>query len=414
MDNISCTLILSNDTRQDMVSTIADLSIYGITVYNSIRELKRTDYDKSKRVVVIGKVSLDDVSDLRIYKDILDLDVYYLTNDDLLACLMKPLAKVFVLDYTHLDHNLLLSLFFNDQTILKKYALNSYAEKLTVKSIAERCVDSNDSDVSTLAKEYKLLRDFLDRKNKAEEILVEELNTLKSQLIGMYGTNESLSKEIDRLIIQYARHHNRLKDYKIIFSGDFYDVIDLSKYKKKPKIIYFKEYQDFIHLESFISTISNIIAIQKKSSFKVVRLHDSCDVTRINVAKSYDYLEVDGKFLVSQVISNDYILSYGNYVKLFDTILNSPLDYLIVVDCKKLDNTVMLGNYLKLNLCRNESAIEKLNLLEHSTIVNNSERVLSWDTYDRYGEFMEDNDLFAYLSSRPVMQRLSTMIDDLY
>lgn len=414
MNSVACTIILSNETRQDMVSTIADLSIYGISVYNSIREFRKLDLDKSNKVVVIGKISLDEISDLRIYKDILDLDIYYLTNDSLIATLMKPVAKVYLLDYTILDHNLLLSLFYNDTSILKKYALSSYAEKLTVDSLADKYVDSNDGGVSSLAKEYKLLRDYIEKKNKTEELLVTDITKLESQLIGMYSTNESLSNEIDRLIVQYVKHHNKLKDYKIIFTGDVYDIVDLSKYKEKPKIIYFKEYQDFLHLESFISTLSNIIKIQRKSSFKVIRLHDSCDIHRINVARSYDYLEVNGKFLASEVINSDYILSYGNYVKLFDLVLNSKLDFLIVIDCKKIDNVVLLGNYLKLNLCRNESTIQTLNLLEYSTIVNNSNRVLSWDTYEKYPEFIDDNDLFSYLSSRPIMKRLNSMLDDLY
>lgn len=414
MNSIACSIILSNETRQDMVTTIADLSIYNISVYNSIRELKKSDLEKSNRVVVLGKISLEVISDLRIYKDILDLDIYYITNDSLIASLMKPIASVFLLDYTKLDHNLLLSLFYKDTSIMKKYALSSYAEKITVDSVADKYVDAGDDNISMLAKEYKLLRGLLTEKTKSEELLVNEITKLESKLIGMYSTNDALSDEIDRLIVQYTRHHNKLKDYKIIFTGDLYDVIDLGKYKKKPKIIYFKEYQDFLHLESFISTLSNIIKVQKKASFKVVRLHDSCDLHRIKVAKTYDYLEVDGKFLASEVQCSDYILSYGNYVKLFDLILNSTLDYLIVIDCKKLDNVVFLGNYLKLNLCRNADTIETLNLLEYSTIVNNSDRVLSWDTYERYNEFMDYNDLFVFLSSRPVMKRLSTMIDDLY
>lgn len=414
MDSISCTLILSNDTRQDMISTIADLAIYNISVYNSIRELKKSDYERSNKIVVLGKIDVDSISDLKVYKDILNLDIYYLSNDRLLGSLMDSIAQVFILDYTRLDYNLLLSLFYKDSSIVNKYKLNAYSEKLTVNSLVDKFADSNDGNISLISKEYKVLRSFLEEKLRDEKLLVDQITKLQSQLVGMYSTNSSLSNEIDRLIVQYTKHHNKLKDYKIIFSGDFYDIIDLGKYKKKPRIVYFKEYQDFIHLESFISTLSNIIKIQKQCSFKVVRLHDSCDVHRINVAKTYDYLEVDGKFLASEVIENDYILSYGNYVKLFDLILNSPLDYLIVIDCKKIDNVIFLGNYLKMNLCRNESAIDILNLLEYSTIVNNSDRVLSWDTYDRYGEFMNDNDLFTFLSSRPVMQRLSSMLDDLY
>ena len=116
---------------------------------------------------------------------------------------------------------------------------------------------------------------------------------------------------------------------------------------------------------------------------------------------------------MSDVINNDYILSYGNYLKLFDTILTSHLDYLIVVDCKKFDNVVFIGDYLKLNLCRNYKDIQRLNLDVYNTIVNNHDCILSWDTYSRYNEFIKDSDRFTYLSSRPVMKKIYELINDI-
>ena len=372
MNNVLCTIILPNDTIGDMVSNIADLSIYNISVYNSIRELTKEDLAKSNRVVIVGKVALELVSDLKLHKRVLGLDMYYIGSDSLIGSIMSDFCEVYTLDYTRLDQSMLMSIFYKDKNVLNTYALTPYSTTLGTDKIAKNLEDSVDKTVSTVAKEYSLLRSALLDSRTVEKTLKDNIHKLESTLLGMYSTNEALVQEISRLVLQYSKHHNELKNYKIMFTEDIYDVVNLGEYKKKPKIIYFKEYTEFLHLESFIDVLSHMLKMQMKSSVKVVRLHDSFDVNRIRVAED-SYLTTDGKFLASDVITNDYILCYGNYLKLFDTILNSPLDYLIVVDCKKFDNVVLVGDYLKLNLCRNPKDMDKLGLAEYITVVNNSE-----------------------------------------
>lgn len=412
LNNVLCTVILPNESVGEMVTNVADLSIYSISVYNSIREITKEDLSKSNRVVVVGKISLDLVSDLKLYKHMLNLDMFYIGNDKLIGTIMSGFSEVYTLDYTRLDQSMLMSIFYKDKNILKTYALSPYSSNLGTDNIANNLIDSTDKSVSSLAKEYLLLRSAIEEKNQVEKSLVSEIHKLQSTLLGMYSTNESLVQEISRLVSQYSKHHNDLKNYKIMFTEDVYNIVNLSEYKKKPKVIYFKEYSEFLHLESFIDVLSNMLKLQMKSSVKVVRLHDSCDVSRIRVSEDL-YHTTDGKFLVSDVITNDYILCYGNYLKLFDTILNSPLDYLIVIDCKKFDNVVVVGEYLKFNLCRNRKDIAKLGLADYITISNNSDSILSWDTYDRYNEFEDKNLQFSYLSSRPVMRKLYELIEDI-
>lgn len=411
-NNIICTVILPNDSLNEMSSNIADLSIYNISVYNSIREMTREDLAKSSRVVIVGKLSVESLSDLKLYNSIWGLKMYYLGTDDVICSMMSEFCEVYTLDYTKLDQSMLMSIFYKDKNVTKTYGLNQYSPSTSTLNIANNLEGSQDKNISTLAKEYKLLREFLASTMDLNKLFKEDIHKLESTLLGLYSTNESLVQEIARLVTQYTEHHNELKNYKIMFTEDVYDVVNLGDYKKRPKVIYFKEYTEFLHLESFIDIFSNIVSLQMKSSVKVVRLHDSCDVNRIRIAED-NYLTTDGKFLASDIITNDYILCYGNYIKLFDTILNSPLDYLIVVDCKKFDNVVLVGDYLKMNLCRNEKDLDKLNLAEYVTIVNNSDSILSWDTYSRYKEFKSDNDRFVYLSSRPVMRKLFELIEDI-
>lgn len=413
INNISCTLILPNEVRSDILTNISDLSIYGISIYNDIREIRKSDLEKSKNVVIIGKVQLDMISDLKLYKKIFNLEMFFISMDDLMCNIMSEFCTSFNLDYSRLDYSLLVSVIFNDSAQMDNFKLRDLKPSVNSLRVAQEFVNDPNKPISNLAKDYLVLRESYLNKIELEKSLKTEISKIHSDVLGLTRTNESLMMEIVSLISQYSEHYTKLKDYKIFFTEDVYDIVNLSDYKKRPKVLYFKEYTEFLHFESFINTLCGILKYQLSSSFKVVRLHDSFDVHRIKILES-SYFTVNDKFIASDIINNDFILSYGNYIKLFDTILNTPLDYLVVIDCKKFDNLILVGEYLKLNLCRNSKDLYKLNLDPYTTIVNNElNNILSWDTYERYNEFIDQKDRFIYLSSRPVMKKLFDLICDI-
>ena len=407
----SCTIILPNEVRPNILTNISDLSIYGISIYNDIREITKSDVDRSNNVIVIGKVPLNSISDLKLYKEVFNLNLFFISEDSLMCSIMSDFCVSYNLDYSRLDYSLILSVIFNDTGSMDAYKLKDYKTQTDSLAMAKELVHEPEKNVSNLAKDFLVLRESYLEKLKVEKELKEEISRINSDLLGLTRTNESIMAEIVNLISQYNEHYNKLKDYKIFFTEDVYDTINLSKYKRLPKIIYFKEYSELIHFNSFINTLCDVIKSQGNSSFKLVRLHDSCDVHRIKTLED-SYFTINNKFIQSDVIVNDIILSYGNYVRLFDTIFNSTsLEYLIVVDCKKFDNVVFIGDYLRFNLCRNPNDLEKLGLTKYNTIVNNDpNNVMSWNTYDRYKEFINPADRFVYLSSRPVMKYLFSEI----
>lgn len=413
INSVSCTLILPNEVRSEILTNISDLSIYGISIYNNIREITEADINKSKNVVIVGKVKLDTISDLKLYKQVFGLDLYFISSDSLMCNIMSDFCNSFNLDYSRLDYSLLVSVIFNDSAEMDAFKLREFKPSLDSYKVAQNLIHEPEKSISNLAKDFLVLRESYLEKLETEKQLKEQISKINSDVLGLTRTNESLMQEIVSLISQYNEHYDKLKDYKIFFSEDVYDIVNLSDYKERPKIIYFKEYSEFLHFESFINTLCDMLKYQLSSSFKVIRLHDSCDVNRIRILE-HSYFTVNDKFMESDIIANDFILSYGNYIKLFDTVLNSPLDYVVVIDCKKFDNIVLVGDYLKLNLCRNPKDLVKLNLDQYSTIVNNDmNNILSWDTYDRYNEFINPKDRFIYLSSRPVMKKLFELICDI-
>lgn len=413
MTSANCTLILPNSVRPDITTDISDLSVYGVTIYNNIREITKSDITRSKNVILVGRVTLDSLSDLQLYKSEFDLNVYFISTDELMCLIMSSYAKVFMLDYSVIDHDMIMSVLYDDRASMDKYKVDDFKVSLESQDYAERLKGDSDKSISTLANDFLLLRENYLKSKDNERLLKDEIEKISSNLVGLYATNNALMNENIRLIKQYTEHYEMLKDYKVFFTEDVYDSVNLGSYKQRPKVIYFKEYSEFLHLNSFIETISCLISNQLSSSFKVVRLHDSCDIHRIRINRN-KYFCVEGKFLRSDVINNDFIMCYGNYLKLFDTILTSNLDYLIVIDCKKFDNVVLRGDYLKLNLCRSSKDLEKLGLEETNTIVNNSPKsIFSWDTYDLYNKFENDLDRAIYLTSRPVMKKLYQLICDI-
>ena len=125
------------------------------------------------------------------------------------------------------------------------------------------------------------------------------------------------------------------------------------------------------------------------------------------------YHIVNNSFLESEIVNNDFILSYGGYKSLVDFLLKNKykLDILIILDCKRFERSftpIIKGDVLSYNICRNSETRDILNLDKVNTIVNNSkEDLLSWDTYKEYKKYdKKDSDKFLFLASRNVITNI--------
>lgn len=408
MNDILCSIVLTNSNKDKVNSSIADLTTFGISIINNIRELNKFNYDLSRRVVILGDVTADEISDYTLFKKVLNLDLYYINTSDVQLELMRDISKVFNMSFNNINTNFLVSIFYNDKQLMKTFNYEFNDEEL----LEEKLTAMNSSNVDLLLNRYKSLKYKMNTIIDSKKLLEEQTEKIGSNLLSTYKNNESLTRELSRLISQYSDHYNSLKDYKILFTEDVYDTVNLTEFKKTPKIIYIKEYTELVHLNSFLTVLMNIIKLQKRSSVKLLRLYDSSDINRIKLLEE-SHLVVNGYFNDSKVINSDLILSYGGYRRLIETIIQTPLDYLIILDCKKFDNVVVLGDVLRLNTCRNPKDLDTFKLSNYNTITNNSNRTLSWNTYENYNKFKQDIDRFNYLSGRPIFKKIFELIDDM-
>lgn len=411
IQNLNCILVIDKDVALKMKSSVSNLIVYGVDIVENIRDLKEDMLRKTRKVVLVGEYKYDGLDDIRLHKEVLNLDIYLISTDELLISLMSDFCKCYNLEYTNLTSGLIYSVLYEDLGEQDKY--KNISSTMLEPTLARELLNRvSDPTVSEICKSYLRLRDILDTKLTLERNNKIRIRQLESQMIQHLSEINTISESYSDLVGKVLTQTKVLNDYKIILTKDIYEKVSLSKYKKRPKIIYIKEYQEIIHEHSFLMALQNSITIQAKKSCKLIRLHDSYDVVRIKTLERM-YKVLNNEYLESEVITNDMILSYGNYKRLLDLLLENKesLDVLIIYDCKKYNDVVLSGvDMIYFSSCRSEEVAKHLGLNLNNTITNNSSGPMSWDTYREYSEFKDTKERFEFLSSRPIIQRIYSLV----
>ena len=409
--NLNCILVLDEDVKSSLQSSIYNLTIYGVTIINNIKEITKEMLESTNKVVFLGAINYNSLENLKFYKEVLELDYYFISDDELILDLVSDFCKCFYLNYVSIDSNLLYSVLMDDKVEQNKY--RPIETKLTRKEELEKslAVATNEDKIKCL-KEMILYNDLLSSKLSSEKSLKNKIADLELDLINRITELDLVQSAYDDLLEKVLKQNSVLKDYEIYLTEDLYKSVSTAKYPNRPKILYFKEFQPLIHEYSFFKTLFDMFRVQAKKSCKVVRLHDSHDLVRIKTLEN-KYKLVNSKFLESDIINSDFILSYGNYSKLFDVLLTNKggLDILIILDCKSFDETVIEDSeMIYFNICRNPNVMSTLGLKPVNTINNNNkDSIMSWDTYEEFSSIKSPGDKFTFLASREVIKRIYSL-----
>ena len=410
-------LVLDDESRKKIKVNLSDLDIYKVYIIYDLEELDQDLLDKTHKVILLEDYirNPENVSKLQLYKSIFYLDYIYLGKEELWLNFMKRYAKCYAMDITALDYERIYSVTMQDVGTLEKFELEDKELDNSTQKIAKKLI----MDKKVKLEEKTLALDYL----ALEEMLKKALEQVKSgdkkleEAQRDYLAKETLANKLfesHSKIIRKTRAHNRaLAQYEPILTKDVYQKVSVSFYKARPIIIYLKEYEELIHLNSFLTTLYDAIKIQCKLSCKVLRLYDSSASKKVLTIPSY-YKILKNKFTASDVLINDFVVKYGPYKTVLDLILTNKvhLDVLILVDCKDHNDLVTIGHDLTFNLCRNVKHVENFKLSSENTIVNNciNGSFMSWDTYEDYDVY-EPDDRFLYLSSKPVIINILEALD---
>lgn len=416
MSNLNCILVLDESVRPKMKTNISDLVIYNIDIINDITEITEEMYNKTKKVIILGAYRYNGIEDLKLYKELLGLEYYFISDDKTMVSLLRDFCKCSYLDYTIVNSNMLASVLYNDLGEQIKYEVDP--KSLMESDLVDEFMHKNSNDViKSICASYLRLRELLDTKIEDEHGHLSTIRKYEAKMLSYEQQIAFLSNSYEDLLEQVIVQTRTLKDYSTVLTQDFYKTIQVSKYKNRPKILYLREYEELLHSESFLNTLCTAIRVQGNLSCKLVRVHDSSDLVRIKTLEDR-YKVINEKFIESDVITADKILAYGNYEKLLDLLLTNKytLDVLVLVDCKnykEFSSIVAGGGVTTINLCRNIHNLATLGLSEVNTVTSNSDSSLSWDTYTDYDQFTEDRERFEFLASRTVINRIYRMVKEM-
>lgn len=404
---VTAIMLLDNDSRLVIKTNISIFGNQGIRFIENLDEITDEFVEYSHNLIVLeGFMQTPSaLANLELYRQLYALDITFLGSSQYFDSIGE-LAYCFECNLATLDIDVIQSALYRDSAQIEKSSPNYFSQVKTAQMIVDRHGEYK-QDLVNVAKAYLAVCDLQGTLGSEKRVLEEHSRQLKAE-------NEQLQLSYRRLMASYreiikdAKRMNRsLKRFESIFTQDVYDKIRLHDYVNRPLVLYFKEYEDFIGLDSMIETLVSVFKLQERKSVKVVRLFDSSSSKKILTVPTY-YKVLHNHYLGSDIIGSEFICKSGNYKHLLDKILLNEvgLNVLIIVDSKDYEDIVISGTTGYFSLCRSQEHADAFGLSEKNTLINfgddDSERV--WSNYETTG--MSNNEKMVFLSSKPIIRNI--------
>lgn len=425
-------IVLLDENSKTIIKTgISTMSLNGIIFITSLAEINQEITADTKKVVILeGYLTLSNsISDLRLYKEIFELQYYYLGSDERWLGVMKDFAVCFRCDIALLDESLIQAALFQDVSMEgENVSISDSSAVVLARSVLKDTAKESDKAVKLAS----ALLSVLDRESVVNQVLEEkeeQLKTLENQFLYLQKLKDVVLKDYKKVIQSSIGLNKSLQQYEISITRNIYQKINLHAYGNRPSIIYLKEYEELPQVDLLVETLRNVLRLQDQKSVKVLRLYDNSGNRKVDVLPGY-YKVIYNKYHVMDVLAEDYLCKTGDYGKILDILLTNKInvDVLIIVDCKDHNDIVLDGVSLQFNLCREVEHARKFGLLPANTILSGDidvqehessdndhasamsdaeEDYLYWGPYETSSLSKEEE--FAFLSARTVIGRMLTI-----
>lgn len=411
MENEQIAILLDRKSRNKIKSTLTELSNAGIIFLKEIEDAVFLTKTKETTVVLLGNV-LDNqgiISKLKVYKVLLNLNYLYMGQSNDAMELLKDITRIYPCDYTRLDMQMLTAALLKDQAFQKELR-DDLLMNTKVNQLLED--ESTSEEVKEILEEYKVLHEKYKELLRNQYQKEKELKQLNRKLDVISEVKERLSKGYQKIIKSAYDLNEMLKEYEGVLTTDIYEKVDVYRYSNRPFILYFKVFESLPNQELFFSILYEVIQKQLHKSVKVVNLYDSKTCKQMRTLSTM-YHCIYSNFSMNDTLPG-LIAKSGDYSELLDILLSNKtgLDYLIIVDYKSIDDTVMLGQDLSFNICANKKNLKAYRLSSKNTVVidNTEELDLVFNDIENDIKGLSKEDTFLRLSSLNVFQQIINAI----
>lgn len=409
MDLRKVTVLLDNNSRQNIKISLNELSKLGVIFVNQIEDLLEMELDKDNLVLILSDYLNLPVakSKLKLYMRYIDARFVLLTNEKSKIITSSGFIEIYKGDYTQLNAELVNAILLHDNSLQSKELIT---RKLSGK--VEMLLKHEDN-----AELREIYSRFITLETEHDELVAENgrlrnaNDKLECQVKQVSASNKKLNKGYGKVVRDVIELNKTLQEYEAILTSDFYEKVDALKYEHRPFVLYFKDYEALNEEHLFLSTLYEVLQKQMHKSVKMIYLYDNNTCKQMRTLPKY--CRILGNRYNSIELTGNVLAKAGDYKETLDLLLTnkSGLDFLIVVDCKSLNDTVMIGYDLAFNFCRNYKHLESYSLDKVNSIVENTEDEDFLSFVVGKDDLLEDKDeTFLKLSSKKIFAKIMNAI----
>ncbi len=403
-------LLVDSESRRISTIEIAELKRFDIYIISDLKELLSIKYHEEPVIILESFLKSEyGISEIILYKELIGLNYIFITNNDVLFKEISRYGKVFSFDISKINYSMIISAINDDNEAAIPFTVEPENKFVKLAKIVLENPGITDDTIKGMSEAILKISEYnsslYSRVNELENYIkvLESLNQNKASQLSY------LSSLVDTMLQQTIKVNDALSQYSFLCQKEVYCKVAMDSFEHHPKIIYFKEYGDFLHLNTFIFTLAETLKRQYDFPVKVLWVMDKNNPLRQKYIPDYYTIFSDGVFQKTLVHVSDYMCTTGGYAEILHSICEnqSGIEYLIVLDTKLVDDTILrVIDVLRFDLCRNSSKIKEYGLLDSRTIVNNVQnRELSWNHYYEYAS-LNEKDRFLFLANRPVINRI--------
>lgn len=245
-------LYLDDTSRLKIKTNVSEIGLYGISFINNFSELTKELISETKTLIILEGYfnKANSVSDLILYKELFDLNIFCLGNVSQYAGRLNDIATLYSCDITFLDFDLIQSAVYGDTTLAKspedlQADMTQTANRDLAKRILKDTVNYN-AKLRSLANEFLSKDDALTLTTEERDDYKEKYNLASAKVLKLAKENDKLVEGYADIVQKVIKLNNSLKVYESVLSADVYEKVDLTKYTNRPLIIYFKEFRRFV------------------------------------------------------------------------------------------------------------------------------------------------------------------------
>lgn len=410
MDLRKAVVLLDNISRQNIKISLNELSKLGVSFINQIEDLLEMELNTENVILIMGDYLNVPVSKskLKLYMRYLDARFVLLTNEKSKIIMCSNFIEIYRCDYTQLNSELVNAILLHDSSLnTKELIMRKYSDKVELLLKHEE-----NTELRTIYQRYITLETEHDELVAENNKLKNINDRLECQVKQVASSNRKLVKGYNKIVRDVIELNKTLQEYEAILTSDFYEKVDALKYEHRPFILYFKDYEALNKEHLFLSVLYEILQKQMHKSAKMLYLFDSNTCRQIRTLPKY--CRVLGNRFNSIELTSNVLAKAGDYKEVLDILLTNKvgLDFLIVVDCKSLNDTVMMGYDLAFNFCRNQEHLEAYSLDKANTITEGegTEEFLNFTVAKDEISYDSQEEVFLALSSKEIFAKILNAI----